>query len=67
MGQNGRAVEHEDGTILLFPAGSRIPITYRPNPGGHGAYDYYGQDGVKFENLIVAIDPDGVFGVGRGR
>lgn len=64
MGQNGRAVEYEDGTILLYPEGSSIPVTYRPSPGGYNAYDYYGQDGMKFENLIVAIEPDELFGAG---
>jgi len=64
MGQSGRAVEHEDGTILLYPPGSRIPITYRPRPGG--AYDYYGPDGVKAENVIIAIDPDEVFSASEG-
>ncbi|MEA5115240.1 MAG: hypothetical protein VB050_14565 [Geobacteraceae bacterium] len=67
MGQNGRAVEHEDGTILLYPDGARTPVTYRPSPGGYNAYEYYGQDGTKFENLIVAIDPENVFGVGEDR
>ncbi len=61
MGQSGRAVEHEDGTILLYPPGSRTPIIYRPRPGASGAYDYYGPDGVKAENVIIVIDPDEVF------
>lgn len=66
MGQSGRAVKHEDGTILLYPPGSRTPVTYRPRPGASGAYDYYGPDGVKAENVIVVIDPDEVFSAAAG-
>lgn len=65
MGQSGRAVEYEDGTILIYPPGSRTPITYRPRPEGYGTYDYYDQTGEKAEGVIIAIDPDEVFGSGQ--
>jgi hypothetical protein len=66
MGQSGRAFEHEDGTILLYPPDSRTPITYRLRPGASGAYDYYAPDGVKAENVIIMIDPNELFRAAGG-
>ena len=62
FGSRGYAIRYADGTIEVFAEGSTGPVTYRPQPGGVKAYEFYDEHGDKFENLIIAIDPDEVFG-----
>ncbi|MBA2302354.1 MAG: hypothetical protein H0W08_06925, partial [Acidobacteria bacterium] len=61
MGQRGRAVQHEDGTIVLHPEGSNGHLIYRQSPGG-SAYEFYGEDGEKVENVFIVVETDDVFG-----
>jgi hypothetical protein len=60
MGQRGRAVQHEDGTIVLYPDGSSGHVIYRQTPGG-SAYEMYGEDGQKVEGMFLALEPDEIF------
>jgi hypothetical protein len=61
MGQRGRVVQHADGTIVLYPDGSSGRVIYRPTPGGT-AYEYYGEDGERVENVFITIELDEIFG-----
>jgi hypothetical protein len=65
MGTSGRAVQYRDGTIELDQGGGRT-ITYRPRPNSTGAYDFYGEDHVLVENVILFLDPAEIFGGAGG-
>jgi hypothetical protein len=65
MGSHGYAVRYADGTIELYREGTTGSWTYRPRPGG--GYDFYDENGNKTEGVILAIDPDEIFGTAGGR
>ena len=69
LGRRGRAEEYSDGTILLYPGGTGMPVSFRPRPGPVEEYGYrpegfdlYDQNGVKERGIYLFI-PDRVFGV----
>lgn len=63
MGWEGYTILYADGTIELFAEGSEAPYTFRPQPEGFNAYEFYNQEGRKVENLIIAADPIELFGL----
>jgi hypothetical protein len=64
LGTRGRVVRYADGTVEVYPAGSTTRYTYRPQPGGFNAYDFYDEKGDR--TTLIAIDLDEVFGAGGG-
>ena len=62
FGARGFAILYADGTLELFQEGTVAPITFRPQPGGVNAYDYYDQEGIKVEGIIIVLSADRIFG-----
>lgn len=62
LGTRGRVVQYADGTVEVYPTGTNIRYTYRPQPGGSNAYDFYDENGDR--TTLIAFDFDEVFGGG---
>lgn len=56
MGYRGLAYLYEDGTIEIFAEGSSGAMTFRPLQGDSSGYEFYDEDGLKVEGLIITTN-----------